>query len=421
VASTGEYIRFQRVGGQWKAELSADLDRYAPRQTLPVATASSTDIAAMLSWLQGENTWASRARVHVLPMPQLPHIPCVYLGKAGLLGGMQDEARRPNVDDDMERKVKRKLDELNHKINSDPDKRGRQRWKRGPSIQLYSNNKVEKTHPVTNGYTCLEYILLRENAEHSDIATSQGEGGESRYNSETYTKHTLSSSHGQVNGPKLTIPDTLSMDAKLGYDGGNTADNELQRTNEMQNSHGIFTITVNRVEPRGQEKKHWLSLFRRKKLSEVAALKLEVLILEEKVEEGKEVEKAEKGENIISSRWVIGVPLVTFVLWWSVRGQLLSDHEVQPGSRPPLPHPENPHNVGGEARPDPLLLDDKTQQEFRPSLPHPENPHNVGGEAKPDPLLLDDKTQQESCPSPLPPDFPHNAGGEVGPDPLIAR
>ncbi len=50
---------------------------------------SPSAIGPQLVWLQGKDTWTSKARIHILSMVRLPHRSYVYLGKCGLMGGMQ--------------------------------------------------------------------------------------------------------------------------------------------------------------------------------------------------------------------------------------------------------------------------------------------------------------------------------------------
>jgi hypothetical protein len=80
--SSGERVRFSQVDGQWRAVMQVG---YGAVRTLPIV--GTTDVSGFLSWLQGQDQWTSRARIHILKMPQKPYSPCVYLGGVGLLGG----------------------------------------------------------------------------------------------------------------------------------------------------------------------------------------------------------------------------------------------------------------------------------------------------------------------------------------------
>jgi hypothetical protein len=109
MASTGELVRFQQVGSQWQAVVQGQDRSYTPQRTLSVV--SSCHIDALLSWLQSQASRTSRAHIHVLNTSQPPYSPCVYLGRAGLWGGMPSDeeedsklpARRksPSPDDEL--------------------------------------------------------------------------------------------------------------------------------------------------------------------------------------------------------------------------------------------------------------------------------------------------------------------------------
>jgi hypothetical protein len=88
-ASTGELVHFQQVGSQWQAVVQGKDRSYPPQRTLSVV--SSCHIDALLSWLQSQASRTSRAHIHVLNTSQPPYGPCVYLGRAGLWGGMPSD------------------------------------------------------------------------------------------------------------------------------------------------------------------------------------------------------------------------------------------------------------------------------------------------------------------------------------------
>jgi hypothetical protein len=89
-SASGERVRFSQVEeGQWQATVQAGADVSTLQRTLPVV--GPADIGDFLSWLQGQDKWTSRARVHILHTTQAPYGSCVYLGQAGLLGGMPDD------------------------------------------------------------------------------------------------------------------------------------------------------------------------------------------------------------------------------------------------------------------------------------------------------------------------------------------
>jgi hypothetical protein len=108
-ASTGELVHFQQVDSQWQAVVQGQDHSYTPQRTLSVV--SSCDIGTQLSWLQSQDSWTARAHIHVQNTSQSSCSPCVYLGRAGLWGGMPSDeeedskppARRksPSPDDEL--------------------------------------------------------------------------------------------------------------------------------------------------------------------------------------------------------------------------------------------------------------------------------------------------------------------------------
>ena len=86
--ASGEHVKFSQVDGQWCAAMQADSSVSTLQCTLPVV--DSADIGSFLSWPQSQDSSTSRAHIHVLNAVQSSHSPCVYLGRAGLWGGMPE-------------------------------------------------------------------------------------------------------------------------------------------------------------------------------------------------------------------------------------------------------------------------------------------------------------------------------------------
>jgi hypothetical protein len=86
-ASSGERVLFSQQEGEWQAVLAPSTRLYGHKHMLPVV--GSGDIGASLAALRGADAWSSRSRIHVLSDPHASPISCVYVGKLGLLGGMQ--------------------------------------------------------------------------------------------------------------------------------------------------------------------------------------------------------------------------------------------------------------------------------------------------------------------------------------------
>jgi hypothetical protein len=138
--ASGEHVKFSQVDGQWCAAMQEDSSVSTLQRTLPVV--GSADIGTLLSWLQSQDSWTSRAHIHVLNAAQSSHSPCVYLGRAGLWGGMPSDeeedsklpARRqsPSSEDELakflrerreqERVRKETLNILLKMAESEPDK-----------------------------------------------------------------------------------------------------------------------------------------------------------------------------------------------------------------------------------------------------------------------------------------------------------
>jgi HEAT repeats len=89
MASTGELVHFQQVDSQSQAVVQGQDRSYAPQRTLSVV--SSCDIGTQLSWLQSQDSRTSRAHIHILNTSQASYSPCVYLGRAGLWGGVPSD------------------------------------------------------------------------------------------------------------------------------------------------------------------------------------------------------------------------------------------------------------------------------------------------------------------------------------------
>ena len=141
--ASGEHVKFSQVDGQWCAAMQADSSVSTLQCTLPVV--DSADIGSFLSWPQSQDSRTSRAHIHVLNTSQSSYSPCVYLGRAGLLGGMPSDeeedskppARRksPSPEDELarcnkkarhgERRERVRRDTLNILLDmagSEPDK-----------------------------------------------------------------------------------------------------------------------------------------------------------------------------------------------------------------------------------------------------------------------------------------------------------
>jgi hypothetical protein len=107
--ASGEHVKFSQVDGQWCAAMQEDSSVSTLQRTLPVV--GSADIGTLLSWLQSQDSWTARAHIHVQNTSQSSCSPCVYLGRAGLWGGMPSDeeedskppARRksPSPDDEL--------------------------------------------------------------------------------------------------------------------------------------------------------------------------------------------------------------------------------------------------------------------------------------------------------------------------------
>ena len=83
-ASSGERVLFSQQQGHWRAVLALSTRTHGYGM-LPVVSLEA--IEASLEALQGQDTWSSRSRIHVLSASHTSPTPCVYVGKLGLLGG----------------------------------------------------------------------------------------------------------------------------------------------------------------------------------------------------------------------------------------------------------------------------------------------------------------------------------------------
>jgi 50S ribosome-binding GTPase len=123
-AASGERVRFSQVEGQWRATLQRNDGSSTSQRTFPVV--GPADVGSFLSWLQGQDRGTSLARVHLLKqMPQAPYGPCVYLGKAGLLGGLPASP------------------------GQGVSQASQEEWLQGPTMRLSGNEKLTQSYTLS--------------------------------------------------------------------------------------------------------------------------------------------------------------------------------------------------------------------------------------------------------------------------------
>jgi hypothetical protein len=137
--SSGERVRFGQVDGQWRAAMQADCGGTALQRALPVV--GPADVGSFLSWLQSQDKWTSRARIHILEMLQAPYGLCVYLDKAGLLGGV------PASPD--------------QQVGQGSLTAPQEEWMQGPTIILSGNQSCTEVFHIPSGY-CYKGYRLKE-------------------------------------------------------------------------------------------------------------------------------------------------------------------------------------------------------------------------------------------------------------------
>jgi hypothetical protein len=128
-ASSGERVLFSQQKGEWQAVLAPGTRPYGHKHMLPVV--GSGDIGVSLAALRGTDAWSSRSRIHVLSTPTPPHSPCVYVGKLGLLGGMQAQQAQSPVE----------------------------KWLPGPTMILGSDATSQETYHIPPGCSFKGYRL----------------------------------------------------------------------------------------------------------------------------------------------------------------------------------------------------------------------------------------------------------------------
>jgi hypothetical protein len=121
-ASSGERVLLGQRRGQWQAVLQGGVGTMMYGRTLPVV--SSGNIEASLEVLQGQDVWSSRSRIHVLPTSHPLSIPCIYVGKLGLLGGAPTQQAQSPVEE----------------------------WLAGPTMQLDCNTTSRVVYQIPPGY-----------------------------------------------------------------------------------------------------------------------------------------------------------------------------------------------------------------------------------------------------------------------------
>jgi NACHT domain/HEAT repeats len=106
-------------------------------------------------------------------MPQAPYSPCVYLGKAGLLGGMPSDE-----EGDSKPPAKRQSPDLDDELTHCNKKaRDGEKWVQGPCIQLPGYADETTCHwNIPKGYTFLKCKVLGNNTDDIEIAIKQNQG-----------------------------------------------------------------------------------------------------------------------------------------------------------------------------------------------------------------------------------------------------
>jgi tetratricopeptide (TPR) repeat protein len=160
-AASGERVRFSQVEGQWQATIQADSDVSTLQRILPVV--GPADVDSFLSWLQGQDKWTSRARIHILHTSQAPYGPYVYLGKAGLSGGMpggEEDGKEDGKEDREPPAVPTSVQDLVDRYNKETDSGAKSQCEK----VLLECNKWFQEQDVSNLVLCRgemsEYIAL---------------------------------------------------------------------------------------------------------------------------------------------------------------------------------------------------------------------------------------------------------------------
>jgi hypothetical protein len=147
--SSGERVRFGQVDGQWRAAVQADYGGTALQCALPVV--GPADVGSFLSWLCSQDKWTSRARIHILEMPQTLYGLCVYLGKAGLLGGVPASPGQ--------------------KVGQSSSTAPQEEWIQGPTMILSGNQSRTEVFHIPSGYCYKGYrfkpSLVEEQASYT--------------------------------------------------------------------------------------------------------------------------------------------------------------------------------------------------------------------------------------------------------------
>jgi hypothetical protein len=148
-SASGERVRFGQVDGRWHAAMWADYGSAVLQRVLPVV--GPADVGSFLSWLCSQDKWTSRACIHILEMPQAPYGLCVYLGKAGLLGGVPASPGQ--------------------RVGQGSPTAPQEEWIQGPTVILSGNQSRTEVFHIPSGYCYKGYRfkpgLVKEQASYT--------------------------------------------------------------------------------------------------------------------------------------------------------------------------------------------------------------------------------------------------------------
>jgi hypothetical protein len=236
-ASSGELVKFKRYGdGQWQAVVPFSPSSYTPQRTLPVVSAE--DMHPLLTWLEGQDRWTSRARIHVLNTSQPPYRSCVYVGKHGLLGGMQQDAQ--DEQEDGRSLLMRSQDST----ATGP----KEEWIQGPRMTLTSNGNDRQIFHIPEGLLYRNYRIVKR------VVSSRASWGVTYVGAGSKDVVTKTAKTDSLNEAKISASAEVASIVPLGKFGGNLKEHRL----DEQNNRDFSTHTHSGIVLYGRTKKNWL-------------------------------------------------------------------------------------------------------------------------------------------------------------------
>ncbi len=219
--SSGGQIRFSQEGDSWYGSTSEG--------RFPVQHNSSISAGSYLSWLSDQEASVVRSRVHVIPSSASPTgESSVYLGRLGLMGGMQSSA--PLARD-----------------TSAPVWLSATREKQVHSVVTVGPDKeVNIRYVIRRGWRCISYFL--RTVQENPHATSYVEELQQDF-AYTHSDHEVRGQHHTmqqgISGPSVEIPSLgVEADLQLGQQAQQGQGMQQYTTQSARTTHDVLRLVA---------------------------------------------------------------------------------------------------------------------------------------------------------------------------------